>query len=172
MKLFSKVSDRPKNSLSNTRGFALIETIVALAILSFVLLGLMVMVQYARARAITNYHDRYVLYRVEGELQKIKRNSVRFGQTLPQNIPDVHFTIPHSVNPNNRQSQPIRVTVRFSTRTQRDHAAGENIYFTAITAIAEWDEYRAMNTHRRHRAERRYIQLREDYFFKSERPIL
>jgi prepilin-type N-terminal cleavage/methylation domain-containing protein len=172
MKLCKEVSDRPIDNLTNKRGFALVETIAALAILSFVLLGLMVMVQYARARAITNYHDRYVLYRVDGELQRLKEDSVRFGQRVPQNVPNVQFTIPHSANPNNRQQQPIVVTVRFSTSTHRDYAAADNVYFTAVTALAEWDEYRALGAHSRRRAERRYIQLREDYFFKSTRPLI
>jgi prepilin-type N-terminal cleavage/methylation domain-containing protein len=171
MKLL-EVSDRPTNNLSDTRGFALIETIVALAILSFVLLGLMVMVQYARARAITNYHDRYVLYRVEGELQKIKARSMAQGQSvhLPGNV---QFTIPHSVNPSYPNSQPIRVTIRFSTQVHRDERfIPEPIFFTAVTAIAEWNEHRGLGTHRRLRAERRYIQLREDYFFRSSGHVL
>jgi hypothetical protein len=109
---------------------------------------------------------------VDGELQRIREAAMAHGLNLPPTLPDVQFIIPHSVNPDNRQTQPIRVTVRFTLRTFAEIPYLENVYYTVVTATAHWDEYRALGAHRRHRAERRFIQLREDYFFKSAGIVL
>lgn len=149
------------NILLNSRGIALLEVIAATAILSFVLVGMMIMTQYARVRAEINYHDRYVLLRTDGELQRIKYSHFRLGNFNAINNA-VEFNIPQT----NRETigRNIRVTVRFSRDYQNDPAVGLDVGYHSITALAEWNEHAPLFAKRPVIAERRYIQLREDYF--------
>jgi hypothetical protein len=151
--------------LSNNRGFAIVETIVSLAILSVVLVGLMTMVQYARVRAVASYHDRYVLLRVDAELQKIRYfNSAGFdrhdfGMLLP-----VTFRIPQITQ--YRGVTGPEVTIRFTRDIHSDFTVSLDTWYHVIEATAEWDERVPRIGRRTVRPERRSITLREDYFFR------
>jgi prepilin-type N-terminal cleavage/methylation domain-containing protein len=148
--------------LLDDKGFALVETIVALAILSFALVGLMIMVQYARARAIANYHDRYVLLRVDGELQRIRYHRTYWGG-FPLLLP-VEFDIPQQTTA--RNPRPIRVTVHFKHDFNFDSTVGFDVGFESIIATAEWNEHVPFFSRRPIRPERRFILLREDYYMR------
>ena len=154
---------KSQSEIGATNGFALVETIVALLILSFALVGLLTMVQYARVRAIANYNDRYVLLRLDGEMQRIKYNYETTGGFGLLNV--AVFQIP---NPGNYASRPISVTVTFSRTMDWDLAIGGNIGYHKIVATAEWNENLPRLGGQRIRAERRFITLREDYFFQAQ----
>ena len=139
------------------------ETIVALLILSFALVGLLTMVQYARVRAIANYNDRYVLLRLDGEMQRIKYNYETTGSFGLLNASV--FQIP---NPGNYTARPITVTINFSRSMEWDFAIGSNVGFYIIVATAEWNENLPRLGGRGIRPERRFITLREDYFFQAQ----
>jgi hypothetical protein len=145
-------------------GFALAETIAALAILAVVLGSLMTMVQYARVRAIANYHDRYVLLRLDGEMQRI-RYQFQEQESLEGLTNSMTFQIPDT---NWRNSKPIPVRVTFTKALEWDIGVADNVGFEKITATAEWSEHLPFFAKRPIRAERRYLALREDYFFKVE----
>jgi len=164
---FNKCLNRVKNDVShrfqllNKKGFALAETIIALLILSFALVGLLTMVQYGRVRAIANYNDRYVLLRVDGELQRIRfrhQQQSSFGQLNP-----ISFNIPQL---GRYQARPQTVTVNFTNTVEPDFDVGLDIYYHCITANAEWVEHMPRIGGRRIRPERRFITLREDYHFQ------
>ena len=149
--------------LTNARGFALAETIVALLILSFALVGLLTMVQYTRIRAISNYNDRYVLYRLDGEMQRIKfrfQSAGDFGilGTSSFNIPNLGA----------HRSRPIQVTVNILHTIEWDLSVGNDIGYHKIVATAEWNENQLRQGRRQPRPERRSIILREDYFFRRQ----
>jgi len=149
--------------VSGNRGFALAETIAATAILTFVLAGLMIMVQYARVRTVVNYHDRYVTLRVDGELQKIKAQYALTGSF--GTLRSVSFNIPQLNENAFNMGRQIPVVISFSVSDEIDRAVGSNIRFTALTAVAEWNEHLPLFA-RRPRAEKRYVQLREDYYYQ------
>jgi len=157
----------PSQILRGNRGFALAETIAATAILTFVLAGLMIQVQYARAKAVVNYHDRYVLMRVDGEMQRKKYQHTVYGDI--GSLRAVEFSIPqlneNALNVGNR----IPVYVSFSVEDLPDTSVGQNIRYVVLTAVAEWDEHVPLFA-RRPRAEKRYVQLREDYFYERTVP--
>jgi hypothetical protein len=152
----------PLKMRGNTGGFAIVEIIAALAILSATLIALMTMVQYARVRAVINYQDRYVLLRVDGELQRIKYNHhITNSIALPATLT---FAIPQ-LNEHGRQiGTPPTVTVRFTSRHDWDTQLFPALGYYNVTAIAEWD-VRLPFSIRGHRTEKRFIQLREDYFY-------
>ena len=152
----------------DNKGFALVETIAALAILSFVLVGLMIMVQYAHARAVANYHDRYVLLRVDGELQKIRNYYHLHGRSFPTLSP-VIFEIPQLNMPTGVLGTTVRtttVTIYFHRTFHFDESVGIDVGYNSIMASAEWDESIPFVFGRRVRPERRHLQLREDYFMR------
>ncbi len=149
-----------KSLLSNERGFALAETIAATAILTFALVSIMMMIQYARVRAIVNYHDRYVLLRTDGELQKIKYQHFvhnNFGLLNP-----VIFTIPH--NNHKDRVQKIPVTIRFEVKYEYDESVALDVAFNSVNAIAEWHEFKPLFSQKPIRSENRFVQLREDFY--------
>ena len=152
--------------LLNNRGFAIVETIAALAILSFVLVGMMIMVQYARVRAVANYHDRFVLLKTDGELQRIKYRNHLYGDF--GNLGVVEFEIPQL----NKQgfTPKIPVKIYFNVDYEHELAVGTDIGFNKVTAIAEWNEHMPFFAKRPIRAEKRYIQLREDYYIRRTTP--
>ena len=152
-----------QSEVGTISGFALMETIVALLILSFALVGLLTMVQYARVRAIANYNDRYVLLRLDGEMQKIRYQYETTGNFGSLNV--AVFQIP---NPGNYTARPVQVTVNFSRTMDWDNAVGGNVGFNKIIATAEWNENLPRLGGQRIRAERRFITLREDYFFQEQ----
>ena len=147
--------------IKNSRGFALAETIVALLILSFALVGLLTMVQYARVRAIANYNDRYVLFRLDGEMQKIKHHRQNSNDFGPLN--QIVFLIP---GVSGYSANEIAVTVNFTRTTAWDTSIAQNIGYHMIVGTAEWTENLPRLGGRNVRAERRFITLREDYFFE------
>jgi len=151
----------------NQRGFALMETLVALAILSAVLAGLMTSVQYARLRAVANYHDRYVLLRVDGELQRIKNFYAR-NAYLPSLGP-VTFNIPQLNTRAVTEGKNLPVTITFSTEDLPDRSVGQDIRYVTVTALAEWEEQLTFLSKSKEK-EKRYIQLREDYFYERSSP--
>jgi len=155
------------SSLTNQRGFALAEVIVALALLSAVLAGLMTSVQYARQRAVANYHDRYVLLRVDGELQRLKYYYTRDGY-FPSLAP-ITFNIPQLNARSVNEGKQLPVVVTFHTDDYPDITVADNIRYIALTAIAEWDEHLPLSVKNKQR-EKRYVQLREDYFYERSTP--
>jgi len=148
---------------NGSRGFALAETIAATAILTFVLAGLMIMVQYVRVRTVVSYHDRYVTLRTDGEMQKIKSQYVIYGSF--GSLQPVSFNIPQLNQNNVNIGRQIPVLVSFSLVDEPDMSVGTNIRYIAITAVAEWNEHLPLFA-RRPRSEKRYVQLREDYFYE------
>jgi len=153
-----KATHRKTNS-----GFALVETIAATTILTFALAGLMVMVQYARARTEINYHDRYVTLRTDGELQKIRSQYSLYGNL--GSLQQISFKIPQLDENALNAGKQITVTVTFTIDDQQDMSIGSNIRYTAITALAEWKEHQPLFA-RQDRTDTRYIQLREDYYYE------
>ena len=147
--------------LKNSRGLALVETIVALLILSSVLVSLLTMVQFARARAVANYHDRYVLLRLDAEMQLIKHYQRSFN-VMPTLIPKT-FNIPQS---GGYRHKPIVVTINFLDTVEWDSLVGPDIGFHKIVATAEWNENMPKLGGRKNAVEKRFITLREDYYFQ------
>ncbi|MCK9330715.1 MAG: hypothetical protein PHY08_01530 [Candidatus Cloacimonetes bacterium] len=155
-----------KSIFMNNRGFALAETIAATAILSFALVGIMMMVEYARVRAVVNYHDRYVLLRTNGELQKIKYQHFvhnNFGLLNP-----VEFTIPQNTKRDRGPEVPVKINFQVNFATDLD--VGLDVGYNSVTAIAQWQEYKPLFVDKRTKAQKRYIQLREDYYILRSTP--
>jgi hypothetical protein len=166
-KLILKSKHYKNNNISlmlNKKGIALVETVAAMAILSFALTGLMVAVQYARTRAMIQYHNKYVILRVDSELQRIKylntKNEKNFGPMTP-----VTFNIPGIRNNKVDVRVKLPVTVRFSRSREYDSSIGPEIEFHKITAIAEWNETIPFLS-RKGRIDKRYVELREDYYYE------
>jgi len=153
--------------VGNQRGFALAEIIIALAILSAVLAGLMTSIQYARLRAVANYHDRYVLLRVDGELQRLKYYYTQYGY-FPTLLP-VTFNIPQLNTQAVSEGRQLPVIITFTTNDYPDISVADNIRFVALTATAEWEEQLPLSIKNKQR-EKRYVQLREDYYYERSTP--
>ena len=143
-------------------GFAIVETLVALVILSVTLVALMTMVQFARARAVVNYHDRYVLLKVDGELQKI-RERYQIDEKSLAFLSPVTFRIPEMSAP--AGSRPINVTVSFRVNLRQDPTIQTaTVRYYEVTATAEWQEHAPFFAKKPIRRERRNIQMVEQYF--------
>jgi hypothetical protein len=152
-----------KNIRNDSDGFFLAETIAALLILSFTLVSLMISVQYARTKSIINYHDRYVLLKTNGELQKIKY-LYRDESLYDKKLSNTSFNIPtHSEK--NELLNSISVTIRYTIETHIDSDIDIDVEYCSVVAEAEWEEKLPFLS-RGKRSEMRYIKLREDYYFE------
>ena len=162
--ILSLKSSVPSRLIKNSRGFALVETIVALAILSFALVGLMTMVQYVRIKANVNYHEKYVLLKVDGEMQRLKYRHYKTGTYKP--LAPVVFTIPQLNGYGINQGRRITVRVTFvESNYTVDMAVSRFVKYRSVTANAEWEEHIPFLS--KSRIEKRYLELREDYFEKD-----
>jgi len=155
--------DTERMDKNRSSGFTILETVISLLILSFALAGLLTLVQYTRYRAFDNYQDRYVLLRLDSELQKIKYYHATYGVF---NYPgSLSFYIPE---PNNVQAPQVLVHAVFSNTTSWDNTVGSNIGYYNLTVKAEWEARKLPFKQSNHQAlKKRTISLREDYFFEN-----
>ncbi len=146
-------------TLDNQKGSALFEILAAMAILTFVVTGMMITITYARYKALTNYHDRKVAFLVDGELNRIRLHFMKFN-ALPSLIPQtIAIEEPY-------RGKRINCRITFSKFYQYDYNTGLNVVYTSVTAVGEWRENPDLFGLTPTSGQVRHITLREDYYQK------
>ncbi|MCD4819375.1 MAG: prepilin-type N-terminal cleavage/methylation domain-containing protein [Candidatus Cloacimonetes bacterium] len=150
-----------KTILSNQKGFGLIEALVALVISSIAMVGLFLGSNYAKAKAVENYHYRRALLKASEIMENIKHNN-RHSKLEP-----ILGNYSQNFVLDERNGNKLMADVSVSKNNTTDFSISTSTSYSTIIVSIDWEESFKLKPNSLEGIERS-ISIREDYFFNRQ----
>ncbi len=147
-----------KTILNNQKGFGLIEALVALVISSIAMVGLFIGSNYARAKAVENYHYRVSLLKASEVMENIKHHNRR-----NDGVPEIMRYNPDFVL-DERKGKKLMARISVTKENLPDLSISMNTRYTIVTVTINWEESFKLKSNSQSGI-KRSISIREDYFY-------
>jgi len=150
--------------IRNESGFGLISVLAMMLIVSVAILGLFMSIEYARAQADLNYHQRSALLIAQGYLDKIKCDNRNVGTNARPMISSRTESV--TLENNNGKVTRASVIVESSTNGNPYSVSGlANIYQDEIKVTVRWKE-KPTSSMTSIQNKSHSIMIKEDYYWK------
>ena len=153
-----------KTILGNQKGFGIIEALTAIVISGIAMLGLFVGSNYAKAKAVENYHYRVALLRASEVMENIRHHN-RFNKQDPV---IGSYNNSYVLDERNGDRLIARVTVKKEKdKDMLNEYIGPHTHYTTIIVTLNWEEAYKLRPSSNDGIERS-IAIREDYFYNEK----
>jgi hypothetical protein len=141
------------------------EALISLVIITIVIGTLLSAARYTKTMGTIAYHDRYVLLRLDGYMQRIKyynMNALEMGDfgNLQNRTFYIEEELDHTID------GKIRVNVSFDVIRRPDLNIDRDTHYYEVKATARWRENWPYLYGNVMRQKERVITLREDYYIQ------